>query len=59
MTTLRKANRSAGTRSKIGPIELEVITGTIRAAELDMLPAGWRDYFRKRLDRLEPRAARL
>lgn len=35
------------------------VEGLRRAAELDMLPAGWRDYFRKRLDRLEPRAARL
>lgn len=28
--------------------------GLRRAAELDALPESWRDYFRRRLDRLEP-----
>ena len=30
------------------------VEGLRRAAELDALPESWRDYFRRRLDRLEP-----
>jgi MOSC domain-containing protein YiiM len=35
------------------------VDGLRRAAGVDALPASWRDYFRKRLERLNARAARL